>query len=388
MFRAAPPAQPIDRDVFHGFAAHSGSWESFIIWLVDPFKPTGPGNGPPLHPDWPIAPANAIAPSLISLPIRYNSTVVLQSLQTGICSPILTVRRIEQDAEAVGGDGTFSEAMRCCPGGELLGDLVSQLQKIAFEVYKSDTMILASSNSRYGGLWLSCDEDAAKERFVQRERRWTPMSAAQKKGSRPSSVPSTPNQRYGVLPMTPHTGSANLPSTPSSPVSNGSSLDHFGSHSRRTSSSSLKSPKSVEAVLPSNDGGPVRRRRTGSTSRYPLDRPMHTKRRSADGSASSSFAHLANSSQPSSVPASHANVSRYSWSLYVGDVCIWTIVSTDQVTYTFYVPPYITDIKEPIAPFPSVSRLLRANTAVDMGPGSTNLHQTFTSRTEAPLVTM
>lgn len=364
---------------------NANMWESFIVWLVDPSRPAGPGYNPPLHPDWPGTPTNAIGSSQVNPAIRYNSTVILQSLQTGICSPILIIRRIEQDAEVIGGDGTFSDVSPSHPDGEMPGDLVSQLQKIAFEVFRSDAIVNASSSSkeRSGSLWLSCDQDEVVEAFVQNDRRYTTTTSAQqvRSGSRPSSVPSTPNQRYGILPMTPHTHSMNLPSAPSSPTSNTSSLEYFGSHSRKASSSSLMSPISGDAPLPSNDGGPVRRQRTGSASRGPLGRPSHKKRQSAD-SASSSYDHLPNAfASPHELP-------RSTWALDVGDACVWSVVSTEQITYTFYVPPYVKDIQEPIAPFPIANRILLPNAPMDMGPAHIKMHVPFTSRTDAPLITM
>jgi hypothetical protein len=36
--------------------------------------------------------------------------------------------------------------------------------------------------------------------------------------------------------------------------------------------------------------------------------------------------------------------------LDVGDVCIWSIVSTEAVSYTFYVPPYATEPTAPMSP--------------------------------------
>lgn len=370
---AVPPLPSSTENLFRGFIAHASVWESFIIWLVDLSKPVGPGLNPPLHPDWPRAPSNAIAPSLLAPSIRYNSTVILQSVQTGLCSPILVLRRVEQDAEVVGGDGTSSEMSAAHPEGEQLGDLVSQLQKIAFEVY-SDSMV------RSAGLWLACDQDEVVEKSVHADRKWSAIASSQSR-SRPSSVSSTPNQRFGVLPMTPHTGSVNLPSTPSSPNSNTSSLDYFGSHSRKASSSSLMSPISSDAPLPSTDGGPIRRQRTGSASRGPLGRPAHKKRQSAD-SAASSFEHLQNA-YPST-----GDVPKFYWSLDVGDVCVWSIVSTEQTTYTFYVPSHVKEIDQPIAPFPMANRILLPNAPMDMGPASMKMHSTFTSRSDAPLITM
>ena len=384
---ARPPPIPSTNSLFPGFTANANVWESFIIWLVDPNKPVGPSFAPPLQPDWPSAPANAIPQQTLAPVIRYNSTVVLQSLQTGICSPVLVIRRVEQDAEVVGMDGQHTESINlpCYPEGELPGDPVSQLQKVAFEAYRVESMSYAAQDPRYGGMWLSCDQEAVQSKMVQSERKWSPIPQPTRKSS---SVPSTPQQRFGVLPMTPHNSSINLPSTPSSPISSSSStVDYFGPHSRKASSSSLFSPNGGDVPLPnmaSNDVGPVRRQRTGSTGRGPMGRPMaHHKRKSTDHSASSSYDHLPSLAQAAT---SLDSPSRVQWTLDVGDVCIWSIVSTEQVTYTFYVPPYVESYKEPVAPFPSLSRALPPNASADSGPPRLN-HQ-WTNMTGLPLVTL
>ena len=381
---AKAPMRSQTAGIFDAFTASDSVWGSFIIWLADPAKAPGPGTGPPLHADWPNAPANAATPFLRGLAIRFNSTIILQSLHTGICSPVLIVRRIQQDAEVVGGDGTCADPSECHVDGEMGGDLLQQLQKVALEVYGRDQRD-HGRDSRHGGTWMACDEDKVTERSSVADRRWMPVAVNRKSGSRPNSVPSTPNQRFGVLPMTPHTSSINLPSTPTSPVSTSSSLDYFGAHSRKPSSSSLISSTGVDAPPLSSDGGAVRRPRTGSSgSRGPLARPTHRTRPSAEISASSSFDHLPNAS------FSPGEGTRMCWTLDVGDTCVWTIGSSEQTTYTFYVPRQIPELTEPISPFPMALRLLLPNAPVDMGagPGRNKLASQYTSRSNLPLVTM
>ncbi|WWC62595.1 uncharacterized protein I303_105192 [Kwoniella dejecticola CBS 10117] len=381
---AQPPVYPDQQSAFSGFTADAHDWESFIIWLVDPNRPGGPSLAPHPHPDWPSPPANVMTPSMLVPPIRYNSTVVLQSLQTGVISPVLIVRRIESDAEAVGMDGHNADSPSSLPMGEYAGDLVSQLQKVAFELYRTDTIERLSNDPRYGGLWLACTQEAVSEQYVIQERKWTNVQLPHRGGSRPNSVPNTPQQRFGVLPMTPHTNNMGLPSTPSSPVSSNSSsnLDYFGTHSRKSSSHSLMSPNIPEMPLPPNstDGGPVRRHRTGSIPKNghaPFARPLHKKR----GSSSGSLEYLPSPAMTSS-PENH----RMQWTMDVGDICVWSIVSTEQTTYTFYVPPYATDPVEPYAPFPVANRMLPSHLSADNGPARYN-HQ-YTSSTEAPLMTL
>ena len=381
---ADPPLLSPKPTLFPGFTTHATDWESFIIWLVDLSRPGGPGVSKPLHLDWPSAPANAIAPSHLPTAIRYNSAVILQSLQTGICSPVLIVRRIDQDSDVIGGDGTFAETSECRPDGETPGDLVSQLQKTAFEVYQSDTMDQASVDSRYGGLWLSCDQSEVEEKFVQSERRWLPIDPQQATGSRPPSVPSAPIQHLGVSPETQRASSDSLPSKSSSQTGNRSSLDSSGPQPHKPSSGFPISEPNPDGTFLSTDCSPVRRLRTASAN-HGLGGPTKRKRpQSTDGAALSA-------------PSIEGQPSRYGlskddaglcWTLDVGDMCVWSIVSTEQITYTFYVPPHVRDIVEPITPVPNIFRLLPPSVSKEMVPVKANVEQTFTSRTEAELVTL
>jgi recombining binding protein (suppressor of hairless) len=340
-------ARPPANGGLYGFVTNSNVWESFIIWLVDLRLPLGPGFAAPPQPDWPSAPANALhctdAP-----PIRYNSVVVLQSLQTGLTSAPLIIRRIDAEAEAVGGDGTCTDAP--ASAGEMLGDPVSQLHKIAFEVYSNDPAYCK---------WLACDQENLLEQVVNSERRWSVMPTA--KGSRPGSAQSTPSQRFGILPMTPRMNMGNLPPSPSSTAS---SLEHRP-YSRR-SSASLLSPTTYDVPLPI-DGGPARRERASIRAPGPISRPGHRK---APSSSS-----VTDQYPDSSCP-------RMKWSMDVGDACVWSIVSTEQTTYTFYVPPHDGAPTASYAPFPQLTRALP-----EMGsemPDRYN-HQ-FTSMAGTPLV--
>lgn len=381
---AVPPTIPASDSVFRGFTVNPSVWESFIIYLVDPSKPGGMSNMKSSNPGWPNLPANII-PMALAPPVRYNSTVVLQSLQTGHISPVLVIRRGDDGSEVVGMDGTATDTNIACPEGELPGHPVSQLQKVAFEVYHPDSMRQFSRDSTYGGLWLSCDQETVREQFVSAERRWNPLPTTGRGNGRPSSMPNTPQSRFGVLPMTPHTTTVGLPSNPSSPISSSasSSTDYFGSHSRKSSSSALFSPLSSEIQLPtSTDGGPVRRQRTGSASRGPLGRPaVHKKRASADIPTSASYDFM-----PNAFINVNTGAERLFWTLDVGDVCIWSIVSTEQVSYTFYVPPFVSEPSEPFAPFPVAHRLLPPNMSAEQVPSKYNHH--FTSMSALPLVTL
>ncbi|WVQ73237.1 hypothetical protein IAR50_002803 [Cryptococcus sp. DSM 104548] len=386
---AKPPPRSSEHDGVPGFTVDNVIWESWIIWLVDPSLPSGPSRRQPPNPDWPSPPANTIPTTILHPAIRYNSTVVLQSLQTGAISPTLVIRRIESDSDAVGMDGVHQDGHAVFPAGELGSDLVSQLQKVAFEIYDPSTSERFQRDSRYGGQWLSCVQDEVKQHNVKAERRWAtvPVAPPGKNGSKASSVPNTPQQRFGVLPMTPHTNNTvNLPSTPSSPVSSASSLDYFGHHAQRSSGHAhpLMSPGSGEVPLPSTDGGPVRRQRTASVGKGPLARPMHRKRPSMDSAGSGSFEHLPTMAQAMS---GQENISpRMFWTMTVGDHAVWSIIGVEQASYTFYTPPMTSyENFEPVAPFPAAHRLLPSNLSAEV-PKEYAHHYTSVSTT--PLITI
>ena len=382
-----PPIIPENPSLFRGFTVNPSVWESWIIYLVDPTKPTEPSNVKSPNPGWPNLPSNVIATHITGPPIRYNQTIVLQSLQTGRISPVLIIRRSDEGSDVVGMDGTNNDPSIACVDGEIPGLGVTQLQKVAFEVYNPRSRAEQAADPNPSSLWLSCEQEMAKELLVGAERRWTPMPTQTRSNtgvSRPSSLPNTPQSRFGVLPvlpMTPHNNTVGLPSNPSSPISSSSSGgDYFSSHSRKSSSSALFSPLSAELNLPSStDGGPVRRQRTGSASRGPLQRPaMHKKRASADITSHSSYEYI-----PSALNT--PGIEKQFWTLNVGDICIWSIVSTEQVSYTFYVPPFVSEPTEPIAPFPQANKCLPPHMSAESVPSKYN-HQ-FTSMANMPLVT-
>ena len=332
----ASTSKPTSRKDFPGLISSASVWESFIIWLADPFKSPGPTDLLPVQPDWPSQPNNALITGPVPPPIRYNALVILQSTISGQCTPVMTIRRIDQDTDAVGYDGSVSDqTLGYTPEGEMLGDMVAQVQKIGMEIYNPVLSNQLAVN-RYSGdsSWLACDHENIIARHVQSERRWAPIPIPYR-GGKSHSTPTTPARGFHILPMTPHTSSTNLPSTPSSPTSitfSSSSSDYFGPNSRKSSSTHLISPISSNGdalpVVHTNDGGVFRRPRTGSTGRMgPLGRPPHRKRQSTDShgnglshgltSGSSSYDHLPN--------ALGIIEQRQSWALSIGDVAVWYV---------------------------------------------------------------
>ncbi|KAI7881142.1 beta-trefoil [Lichtheimia hyalospora FSU 10163] len=157
------------------FSARTGSWEPFVIWLVDmhwkpPQQPSGNNNrgqqasgrqddaadeyigancastlrgGVP----YPSPPAIAFKNRTHQpLTIHYNQHVVLQCLTTGLVSPVMIIRKVDRASNvAMGGANIthcYPQASKNMYGGEygdeIIGEPVSQLNKVAFQMVTED----------------------------------------------------------------------------------------------------------------------------------------------------------------------------------------------------------------------------------------------------------
>jgi hypothetical protein len=121
------------------FVARTGSWDPFVIWIVDTTLGTSTAARVPHDPTSPLPAPPAIAvrnPVDTLLPIHYNQPVVLQCVTTGLVSPVMVIRKVDKGSMVVGGvrvvPGTARAGGECAD--ESLGDPVSQLHKIAFQI--------------------------------------------------------------------------------------------------------------------------------------------------------------------------------------------------------------------------------------------------------------
>lgn len=180
------------------FVARTGGWDPFAIWIVDtaggvvggankvetmggangisgqgegPYKddptyvpPAGFPNPPALarSPRRYVSLADGQIPESSLVPIHYNQLVVLQCLATGMVSPVMRVRKVDRSSTVVGGAHTggvlggsggpgsssssstpnppFATDNRGMVEEEVLGDPVSQLHKVAFELHHGGTI--------------------------------------------------------------------------------------------------------------------------------------------------------------------------------------------------------------------------------------------------------
>ncbi|KAJ2104062.1 hypothetical protein IW146_008727, partial [Coemansia sp. RSA 922] len=182
------------------FVARNSVWDPFIIWIVntqldqaeiEAFNDRIAENPTPI-PGYPTPPTFALHPQCPPdldggctsasgssggdqshmdgdaigqpqprepIPILYNQPIILQCVSTGMCSPVLTLRKVEKGSIAIGSFYGRDQSR------DVLGDPVSQLHKVAFEVrvqtrdeLPAVTVTPAGLNTRVGS-YLTCMGD-------------------------------------------------------------------------------------------------------------------------------------------------------------------------------------------------------------------------------------
>jgi len=335
------------RSTTPSFIARTASWDPFIMYIVDVSKPAGAGlDAPPPPPpqaDYPSPPPNAIpfTNNGSQIPIYYNQTVVLQCLTSGVVSPVLIIRKVDHQTTVVGGglqEGAKGIADHYCAPGEVCGDPVSQLHKIAFEVYDPNKGLPEPGTPGITGAFLSCMGEKVNTYRPIDGRQW---NVSQNNGS-------------------------NSPAIPGSPISPsaGTSSEYFGKVD-----SAPASPSATEFPS-SNDGGRVmmkKKRSTSSAGGIVKTVAKGRRRPSSAGSVSSRRGSSSDSGASSGAL----------WQVDIGETSVWTIVGTDQVRYNFYVPPMLFDNQhapqtgsfpipsKPVTPFPGVVKYLPPDRAAE-----------------------
>ncbi|KAF8894023.1 hypothetical protein BD779DRAFT_1435397 [Infundibulicybe gibba] len=336
------------RSTTPSFIARTASWDPFVMYIVDVNKPAGGIDAPPPpppQPDYPSPPPNAIPPTNngSQIPIYYNQTVVLQCLTSGVVSPVLIIRKVDHQTTVVGGglqEGAKGVADHYCSPGEVCGDPVSQLHKIAFEVYDGSKGMPEPGTPGLTGAFLSCMGEKVNTYRPIDGRQWNSNSV----------------------------GGSNSPALPASPISStpvSSSGEYFG---HGTVDSAPASPSASSEFL-SNDGGRVKKKRSTSSAGN-MAKNVGTKGRRRPSSAGSVSSRRGSSSDSG---ASSGAL----WQVDIGETSVWTIVGTDQIRYNFYVPPVLFDNQhaaqtgsfpipsKPVTPFPGVVKYLPPDRAAE-----------------------
>ncbi|KAI0048266.1 LAG1-DNAbind-domain-containing protein [Auriscalpium vulgare] len=341
------------------FIARTSSWDPFVMYIVDVEKPAGGMDvppPPPPQPDYPSPPPNAISfmNNGSPIPIYYNQTVVLQCLTSGVVSPVLIIRKVDHQTTVVGGgaqEGAKGVGESYCAPGEVCGDPVSQLHKVAFEVYEPGKGAPETGSPGVSGAFLSCMGEKVNTFRPVDGRLWA----------------------HGVEPDSPGAPASPIVSTPASAGS--SSNDYFGQAARSEPTSPVPSPLD----FPSNDGGRVKKGKRGTSSAGGVVKtPTGGKPRRRPVSAGSSSRGRAGSDSGVSSGAM--------WQVDIGETSVWTIVGTDQVRYNFYVPPVLFDNQnasqtgsfpipsKPVTPFPGVVKYLPPDRATEAPKGHGTRH--------------
>lgn len=340
------------RQATPSFIARTASWDPFIVYIVDVNRPGGGMDAPPPpppQPDYPSPPPNAIpfTNNGSQIPIYYNQTVVLQCLTSGVVSPVLIIRKVDRQTTVVGGglqEGAKGVADHYCAPGEVCGDPVSQLHKIAFEVFDAGKGMPEPGTPGVSGAFLSC--------MGEKVNTYRPIDGRQWNATAPPPVPTTNGTDTGA-------NSPNIPGSPMSPTVASATSEYFSS---TPLDSAPASPSSTD--FGSNDGGRVKKKRSTSSAGG-LAKAVNAKGRRRPSSAGSV------SSRRGSGSDSGAG-SGALWQVDIGETAVWTIVGTDQVRYNFYVPPFLFDNQhappsplgafpipsKPITPFPAVVKYL------------------------------
>ncbi|KAF9010542.1 hypothetical protein BDQ17DRAFT_1387775 [Cyathus striatus] len=330
------------------FIARTASWDPFVMYIVDVNKPAGGGMDatppPPPQPDYPSPPPNAIpfTNNGSQIPIYYNQTVVLQCLTSGVVSPVLIIRKVDHQTTVVGGglqEGAKGVADHYCAPGEVCGDPVSQLHKIAFEVYDSTKGMPEPGTPGVTGAFLSCMGEKVNTYRPIDGRQWNTQGT----GSNSPVLPGSP--------------------VASTPVSS-TGPDYFGHGSVDSA------PASPSASDFTNDGGRVKKKRsTSSAGGITKNAPPKGRRRPSSAGSVTSSRRGGNGDAGASSGAL--------WQVDIGETSVWTIVGTDQIRYNFYVPPVLFDNQhapqtgsfpipsKPVTPFPGVVKYLPPDRAAE-----------------------
>ncbi|KAI8984236.1 hypothetical protein BDF20DRAFT_858762 [Mycotypha africana] len=383
------------------FIARTNKWDPFVIWLVDLSRSTSSDSNSPTqastsgHRNFPPPPAIALQQreGQDSIAIHYNQPVVLQCLNTGLVSPIMVIRKVDKGSQVLGGNQVLGNVLNengpvgggeC--GDEALGDPVSQLHKIAFQIvtdpslatqyayqYYSQELPLQSSPNEWKlphltepqSTYLACLEDVVgmhkttSERYFlttlqqqqqqylinQQEKEQASihrMAAAATSNSNNNSGASGRRRRVSCDITTGNNSSSSGAGISMNSTTSLQYHHHPYDHYRRRVNSLN------DGTLLSNSGSVNNFISNGGISRG-AGRQYHRR----NSTASTTPSGTASATSATATDKSHLN-NGACWTEDVSDASIWTIVGTDYITYKFCLPRSSTMAIDPIccAPFP------------------------------------
>ncbi|KAK0538177.1 hypothetical protein OC842_001359 [Tilletia horrida] len=385
---ANPQTPAVDQNA--SFIVKTASWDSFVIYAVDPsISSEEASQQAPLNPRFPPPPASA-RPLRVdgesSVPILYNQPVVLQCINTGVTSPIMTIRAVESNKVAVGGLPTGARAQQTGYVPEAAGEPVSHNHRIALEILDENgenaVEPLVENNPACtpgrSGQFLACLQDAVGLRLCG-PRKWLPQpppadsitDADQPKSATPMlGSGSTTTQAAFIAAVAAaqtrnslaqsRAGNGAPPPTTSVPASSSATFERPDS----SDGGKVKRPRRVSssAVVPKDrSSGPGRGRRRGqslSTVGLGLHDPVEPHLRTS--ASSTNLRSAAGSNEAPSVAVGPG----CRWMIDVAESDIWSIIGTEQAHHTFYIPPAIQNgyLPPTVDLGPELSHLVRTPT--------------------------
>ncbi|KAI7901571.1 uncharacterized protein BX663DRAFT_513323 [Cokeromyces recurvatus] len=341
-----------ENDASTCFVARTNSWDPFIVWIVDTTRSPDSIQPPLVHhpddPQFPAPPAIAIQYTKSQqqqqpIALHYNQPIVLQCVTTGLVSPVMVIRRVDKGSWVVGGnrlDDLSVETGGEC-GDEALGDPVSQLHKVAFQIVH-DPSIAHHNKSQSNPLFNSPTE-------------WTLPQATQSATylaclDNVVGMHRTTSERRVIVPR---------PNPPPPPT-----MDALWPQ---------------EMVVDNHEGGGkmIRKRRvscdvTGKSTSTLLKGRRRVNSLTIDNNNNNGKEMGAGRRMSSDRRSSLTGADSYTfngscWTEDVSDAAVWTIVGTDYVQYKFWTPPpmisdlnspfSVTTTRSPITPFPIISTI-------------------------------
>lgn len=339
------------------FVARTGSWDPFVIWIVDTTRspdtppPVSNRNHHPENPHFPAPPAIALQTTTGQAPIalHYNQAIVLQCVTTGLVSPVMVIRKVDKGSMIMGGnrvdDLTGTTGGEC--GDEALGDPVSQLHKIAFQIVQ-DPSIAHNNKTKFQPQMMNMNQLSTTE--------WTLPQTSQAVTylaclNDVVGMHKTTTERSFVIPRPIPPNVANMDSSVlSSPWSDSSSFDSYDL---------------LSSVVSHQENGKVTRKRRVScdvNSAKPMSLPKYPMPSTSTNSLTKNNRRRVNSlndglfpiktesgaGRRSSVSLDRRNsissdggmyhVNGACWTEDVSDASVWTIVGTDCASYKFWTP--------------------------------------------------
>lgn len=249
---------------------------------------------------------------------------MLQCLTSGVVSPILIMRKVDHQTTVVGGgaqEGSKSVNDSCCVPGETWGDPVSQLAKVAFEVYDARKSMPEPGTPGLSGAFLSCMGEKVNTYRPVDGRQWTP--------------------RYTDSPL-------QSPVMSQSPVSIATSASYssMGDYFGPTGIPSM--PGSPDLEYPTNDGGRVRKGKRSTSSAGGIVK--------ATGSKSSRRRPNSAGSMGGRPGDAHNPSSGAQWQVDIGETSVWTIVGVGESTLPLLPGAYLTLVPQTKSATTSTSR--------------------------------